>query len=140
MFFHLTTFLLLAVHVAGLADPQIGEFLQREKAKLRRPMSIAQREAAGIQSRHWRPVLNSRAPASESDSISGPDVGQVANLPIPHRGELGAAFTTADTNPQIDAQNPDNVASVPTDAGTVPNLKWSFSLSHNKLFNVRGRC
>lgn len=39
------------------------------------------------------------------------------------------------TNHQIDLQNPDNLGAQSTDAGTVPNLKWSFSDSKTKLFN-----
>lgn len=39
------------------------------------------------------------------------------------------------TNAQLDLQNPDNLARQPTDAGTVPNLKWSFSDSKTRIFN-----
>ncbi len=38
------------------------------------------------------------------------------------------------TNHVLDAQNPDNLVSPATDAGTVPNLKWSFSDSKTRLF------
>jgi len=39
------------------------------------------------------------------------------------------------TNKQLDLQNPDNLAAESTDAGLVPNLKWSFSDSKAKIFN-----
>ena len=39
------------------------------------------------------------------------------------------------TNHQIDLANPDNLGQQSTDAGTVPNLKWSFSDSKAKIFN-----
>ncbi|QDS69376.1 hypothetical protein FKW77_004423 [Venturia effusa] len=39
------------------------------------------------------------------------------------------------TNAQLDLQNPDNWARQSTDAGNVPNLKWSFSNSKTKIFN-----
>lgn len=39
------------------------------------------------------------------------------------------------TNKQIDLQNPDNLGQQSTDAGSVPNLKWSFSDSKTKIFN-----
>lgn len=39
------------------------------------------------------------------------------------------------TNQQIDLQNPDNLRPQATDNGVVPNLKWSFSDSHQRLFD-----
>ncbi|KAL8404757.1 hypothetical protein RB594_009578 [Gaeumannomyces avenae] len=38
------------------------------------------------------------------------------------------------TNRALDVQNPDNLGQQPTDSGTVPNLKWSFSASKTKIF------
>lgn len=38
------------------------------------------------------------------------------------------------TNFQIDIQNPDGLGRQSTDAGTVPNVKWPFSLSKTKIF------
>jgi oxalate decarboxylase len=38
------------------------------------------------------------------------------------------------TNGDIDSQNPDNLVGPSTDAGTVPNLKWSFSDSKTKIY------
>jgi len=41
---------------------------------------------------------------------------------------------TGGTNRQLDLQNPDGLGRQSVDAGTVPNLKWSFSLSKTKIF------
>jgi oxalate decarboxylase len=38
-------------------------------------------------------------------------------------------------NVAIDRQNPDLLIAPTTDAGTVPNLKWPFSLSHNRVLS-----
>jgi hypothetical protein len=38
------------------------------------------------------------------------------------------------TNHQLDLQNPDNLGRTSTDAGYVPNLKWSFSDSKTNIF------
>lgn len=44
------------------------------------------------------------------------------------------ALHSGGTNHAIDLQNPDGLGQQSTDAGTVPNLKWSFSLSKTKIF------
>lgn len=44
-------------------------------------------------------------------------------------------ISSGGTNHQLDLQNPDNLGQEPTDAGTVVNLKWSFSDSHARIFN-----
>lgn len=65
-----------------------------------------------------------------------PDYGGITDFgsgkPQPVRGQKGAPFLWT-TNEAIDEQNIDNVSPPPTDAGVVPNLKWSFSLSHTRL-------
>ncbi|GHO76416.1 oxalate decarboxylase OxdD [Ktedonobacter sp. SOSP1-85] len=72
---------------------------------------------------------------SPSGIITGlPLVHTVTNssVPQPERNGLGGT----DPGPRdiaIDEQNPDLLAPPLTDAGTVPNLKWPFSLSHNRL-------
>ncbi len=38
------------------------------------------------------------------------------------------------TDTQLDILNPDGLGQQSTDAGTVPNLKWPFSLSKTKIF------
>lgn len=74
--------------------------------------------------------LQRRAAAAAADD------GSITNFngsdPAPVRGVKGAPFLHS-SNTAIDKQNPDNVSPPPTDAGTVPNLKWSFSQSHTRL-------
>lgn len=53
--------------------------------------------------------------------------------PIDDNGKGGPIL--GGTNHQIDLQNPDNLGAESTDAGTVVNLKWSFSNSKTKIFN-----
>ncbi|GJE86568.1 oxalate decarboxylase family bicupin [Phanerochaete sordida] len=48
------------------------------------------------------------------------------------RGSLGSSVIGPQNNP-MDLQNPDLLAPPTTDAGTVGNAKWPFSLSHNRL-------
>ncbi|HLI51033.1 MAG TPA: cupin domain-containing protein, partial [Thermomicrobiaceae bacterium] len=52
--------------------------------------------------------------------------------PQPVVGERGAT-DPGPRNIAIDRQNPDLLTPPPTDAGTVPNLKFSFSQAHNRL-------
>ena len=54
--------------------------------------------------------------------------------PQPIRGNRGGS-DPGPSNPPIDLQNPDIFASRPTDVGDLPNLKWPFSLSHNRLLD-----
>lgn len=42
--------------------------------------------------------------------------------------------TSGGTNHELDLQNPDNLGRQSTDAGYVPNLKWSFSDSKTNIF------
>ena len=59
---------------------------------------------------------------AKRDGISAPDVGQIATftsgVPEPSRLALGGTFLS-NSNHEIDAQNPDNVAAPTTDAGTL---------------------
>ena len=41
-------------------------------------------------------------------------------------------------NKELDRQNPDILTPPSTDSGTLPNLKFSFSLAHNRLQKVDG--
>lgn len=43
-------------------------------------------------------------------------------------------MTIGGTNHEIDLQNPNGLGQESRDAGSVPNLKWSFSLSKTKIF------
>lgn len=133
-----TVLSIASVYGSPTSDPQVAAFLEsgQTSGSSVRPLSLAERAAAGIKSRHLRPAPSNNL--AKRDSITSPDVGQVATWdegiqPQPQRGAAGSTFGSADTNPVIDAQNPDNVAAPTTDAGVVPNLKWSFSLSHTRL-------
>jgi len=61
---------------------------------------------------------------------SGNSAGNGRAEPI--RGKLGASIL-GPRNPAIEAANPDLLASPYTDAGTIPNLKFSFAASRNRL-------
>jgi oxalate decarboxylase len=54
--------------------------------------------------------------------------------PEPIRGETGATIL-GPRNVPIELQNPDVLVAPETDAGTVPNLKWSYALSHNRVLS-----
>jgi oxalate decarboxylase len=49
-------------------------------------------------------------------------------------GDRGASILGPHNNP-IEQQNPDILIAPETDAGTVPNLKWPFALSHNRVLS-----
>ena len=50
----------------------------------------------------------------------------------PIRGDLGASIL-GPRNAALEAENPDLLASPDTDAGTIPNLKFSFAAARNRL-------
>jgi oxalate decarboxylase len=54
------------------------------------------------------------------------------NAPQPIQGQRGGT-DPGPRNVLLDRQNPDTFTPPPTDIGDVPNLKWPFSLSHNRL-------
>ena len=81
-------------------------------------------------------TLNKRSQFSQGEPIDdngkgGPILGQ---FPYLNTGPFSNPLLGG-TNHQIDLQNPDNLAAQSTDAGTVPNLKWSFSQSKTRIFN-----
>lgn len=53
-------------------------------------------------------------------------------LPQPIRGHTGSTNLGPD-NTEISRQNPDTFAPPSTDSGTIPQAKWPFALSHNRL-------
>lgn len=55
-------------------------------------------------------------------------------LPEPIRGKTGSKIF-GPSDEALDRQNPDTFAPPNTDGGTVPQAKWPFSLSHNRLQN-----
>ncbi|KAK0529612.1 hypothetical protein OC842_004186 [Tilletia horrida] len=71
-----------------------------------------------------------RAAAAAADDGSITDFG--SGDPQPQRGDKGASFLH-ESNTAIDKQNIDYLSPPPTDAGVIPNLKWSFSLSKTRL-------
>ncbi len=50
--------------------------------------------------------------------------------PEPHRDDHHGGTDHGPRNPMLDAQNPDILNPPPTDHGTLPNLRFSFSDSH----------
>jgi oxalate decarboxylase len=52
--------------------------------------------------------------------------------PQPVRGDEGAPIM-GPRNARLEAENPDHLAPPRTDSGTVPNLKFSFAASHNRV-------
>jgi oxalate decarboxylase len=54
------------------------------------------------------------------------------DVPEPVRNGLGATIM-GPRNVELERQNPDLLASPYTDAGTIPNLKFSFADAHNRL-------
>ncbi|RVX74846.1 hypothetical protein B0A52_01123 [Exophiala mesophila] len=54
---------------------------------------------------------------------------------VPYDPATGkGAIISGGTNHEIDLQNPSGLGQESTDAGSVPNLKWSFSMSKTKIF------
>ena len=53
-------------------------------------------------------------------------------VPQPQRGDDGG-IDTGPRNLELDRQNPDLLAPPATDHGTVPNLKFSFSMAHTRI-------
>ncbi|THH00058.1 hypothetical protein EW026_g2444 [Hermanssonia centrifuga] len=82
--------------------------------------------------------IASAAPASETVPYASDDPNEVMwgpdydGDPQPIRGTLGSTVM-GPQDAAIDIQNPDLFAPPTTDAGTVGNAKWPFSLSHNRL-------
>ncbi|QRW24238.1 oxalate decarboxylase [Rhizoctonia solani] len=56
----------------------------------------------------------------------------INELPEPIRGSRGANIL-GPQNVELDRQNPDILAPPTTDSGSVENVKWPFSLSHNRI-------
>ena len=81
--------------------------------------------------RHIRPDYSSAFRRRANDDDGGiSDFG--SSKPQPVRGAKGVPFL-AESNTDIDRQNIDYLSPPPTDAGVIPNLKWSFSLSKTRL-------
>lgn len=57
-----------------------------------------------------------------------------ATHPEPIVGDLGATIL-GPRNEELEAQNPDQLIAPATDAGTVPNLKFSYAAAHNRVLS-----
>lgn len=72
-------------------------------------------------------------PTSDAPTrLSGTHRGTLGPLPQPIRGDRGASIMGPRNEP-LENENLDLLASPDTDAGTVPNLKFSFSAARNRL-------
>src|SRR5256885_17194731 len=60
------------------------------------------------------------------------DSNQMNRVPQPIRGNEGGT-DPGPRNVPLDRQNPDILTPPSTDAGTIPNLKFSFGLAHSRL-------
>ncbi|UZJ53882.1 hypothetical protein CBS101457_003202 [Exobasidium rhododendri] len=69
-----------------------------------------------------------------SDYSMWEEFQDTGKLPEPINGKTGATSIGPENVP-LDRQNPDTYAPPNTDSGTVPQGKWPFSLSHNRLQN-----
>ncbi|KZT02575.1 oxalate decarboxylase [Laetiporus sulphureus 93-53] len=65
-------------------------------------------------------------------TVADPPTNSEAEPYQPIRGSLGATII-AQQNPALQQMNPDLLAGPTTDNGDVPNLKWPFSMSNNRL-------
>jgi oxalate decarboxylase len=72
--------------------------------------------------------MKSTTPRSESPVTANDQ------KPEPIRGDLGASIL-GPRNIPLERENPDLLIAPDTDAGTVPNLKWPFALSHNRVLS-----
>jgi oxalate decarboxylase len=70
----------------------------------------------------------------ETMSSTLKDTASVNGRPQPISGERGATIL-GPHNVAVERQNPDVLIAPETDAGTIPNLKWSFALSHNRVLS-----
>src|SRR5260370_16336570 len=65
-------------------------------------------------------------------TYSQQDSNQMNGSPQPIRGNEGGT-DPGPRNILLDRQNPDILTPPSTDAGTIPNMKFSFSMAHNRL-------
>ncbi len=65
------------------------------------------------------------------------DSNQMNRVPQPIRGHEGGT-DPGPRNIALDRQNPDILTPPSTDSGTIPNLKFSFGLAHNRLTLAQG--
>lgn len=110
----------------------LGRAKQRPEDVVRARMLYEQQLAA--QSK----VVASKYPVDYLSNVSDYSMWEefqnTGKLPEPIRGKTGST-SIGPENPTLDRQNPDAYAPPNTDSGTVPQGKWPFALSHNRLQN-----
>jgi oxalate decarboxylase len=70
--------------------------------------------------------------AASTAMLAGAGTAAGDQPPQPVRGNKGAPIL-GPSNPSRQAQSPDRINPPPTDSGTLPTLRWSFSDSHIKM-------
>jgi len=81
-----------------------------------------------------RDTFTDGQPIDPTTGKGAPLLGMSNNIHFYPRTLLNNNPPAGGTNHQLDLQNPDGLGRQSVDAGTVPNLKWSFSLSKTKIF------
>src|SRR5258708_25979666 len=74
---------------------------------------------------------------TQQKSGAGAGAGAANGLPQPIQDGLGATILGPHNVP-LERENPDLLASPQTDAGTIPNLKFSFAAARNRI--LTGGC
>jgi oxalate decarboxylase len=67
-------------------------------------------------------------------NIASDQTNGASSVPEPIREGQGATIL-GPRNVPVEVENPDVLVAPDTDAGTVPNLKWPFALSHNRVLS-----
>jgi len=67
-----------------------------------------------------------------TDTLQRRDTSAHDSLPEPIQGDLGASIL-GPRNVPVERENPDQLVSPQTDAGTIPNLKFSYAAARNRL-------
>lgn len=127
-----TAALSLLGSASPLQDPQVKEFIERERraetlrAPSRRDLRsstdrpLARRAASGYQPKHFRPVYDEHTERQMNDFMKRADLGAQVKPngtdPQPERGEYGEPYL-GPHNPPIDHENLDQVAGPLTDSG-----------------------
>ncbi|KAF8606206.1 oxalate decarboxylase [Ceratobasidium sp. AG-I] len=145
MFVPLVTALALSSYVLAAPAPQVGA-QARSSTTSSHSTSTSTRPVSSATS---RPVSSASVPVPASSTIDSSlpvptlpyasddlnesflDKFQVEN-PEPIRGSRGTTLL-GPQNVALDRQNPDLLAGPTTDNGAVGNVKWPFSLSHNRV-------
>ncbi|CCO33831.1 oxalate decarboxylase [Rhizoctonia solani AG-1 IB] len=130
---HISLALALVLSAGALGAPAPAPALELSSSSTNHP-SIA---ASSLTSTSPSPTTDSSYPSPTvpyaSDELNESFLNKFQNeLPEPIRGSKGAKII-GPQNVDIDRQNPDLLAPPTTDSGSVSNVKWPFSLSHNRV-------